>query len=167
MAEFNIAIALTLTHEGGFENNPGDSGNWTGGHVGVGDQKGTNFGISAADFPTLNIPNLTVDQAKEIYRTKYWNILYDQIKDQLIANKIFDLGVLFGTGKSVSMLQSVLKITMDAHFGLQTLAAVNAAEPTSLLTAYKTIFVAHALQIGTLNPLDREFVGGWIRRINS
>ena len=33
MADFTIAVNLTLVNEGGYENNPDDSGNWTGGKV--------------------------------------------------------------------------------------------------------------------------------------
>jgi len=177
MASFDIAVAITLDpqHEGGFQKNPNDKGNWTSGQVGVGELKGTNFGISAAQFPTVDIENLTVAQAKQIYFTasqRYWNPLYAQIKDQFITNKLFDLGVPFGPGTAVKILQGVLQpqfpsVTPDAAFGPATLAAVNESDPHSLLIAYKTAFVAHAIAVGAANPLERAFVGDWIRRINS
>ena len=172
MADFTIAVNLTLIREGGFENNPNDSGNWTGGKVGEGELKGTKYGISAAEFPTLDIVNLTEAEAQVIYKSKYWLVLYEAIKDQFVTNKLFDLGVLFGQGTAIKILQTVLQpqfsdVKVDEIFGPATLAAVNGADPHSLLLAYKTAFVSRAIQTGTQNPNDRPFVSGWIRRINS
>jgi lysozyme family protein len=171
MADFNLAIIPTLQHEGGFQNKPNDSGNWTGGRVGVGELKGTNMGISAAQFPLLDIPNLTAEDVKPIYRLHYWNDIYDQIHDQYIANKLFDLGVLFGQGTAVEFLQKALSHTfslvVDGKMGQTTLTMTNDAEPVSLLVAYKTLFVARAIGIGTGDANKRPDVGGWIRRINS
>ena len=172
MADFTIAVNLTLIREGGFENNPNDSGNWTGGKVGEGELKGTKYGISAAEFPTLDIVNLTEAEAQVIYKSKYWLVLYEAIKDQFVTNKLFDLGVLFGQGTAIKILQTVLQpqfsnVKADEIFGPATLAAVNGADPHSLLLAYKTAFVARAIQTGAQNPNDRPFVSGWIRRINS
>ena len=172
MADFTIAVNLTLIREGGFENNPNDSGNWTGGKVGEGELKGTKYGISAAEFPTLDIVNLTEAEAQVIYKSKYWLVLYEAIKDQFVTNKLFDLGVLFGQGTAIKILQTVLQpqfsnVKADEIFGPATLAAVNGADPHSLLLAYKTAFVSRAIQTGAQNPNDRPFVSGWIRRINS
>jgi lysozyme family protein len=172
MALFEIAVSVTVdpAHEGGYQNNPEDSGNWTGGKIGVGELKGTNFGISAAEFPSTDILNLTVTQAKAIYLEHYWNPLYNQIKDQFICNKIFDLGVLFGRDAAVKELQEVLQqfnLKLDGQFGPKTLAAVNDSEPVSLLAAYKTKFVAKVIADAATNPEQRPFVSDYIRRINS
>ena len=172
MADFTIAVNLTLVNEGGYENNPEDGGNWTGGKVGVGKLKGTKYGISAAEFPTLDIVNLTEAEAQVIYKSKYWLVLYEAIKDQFITNKLFDLGVIFGQGTAIKILQTVLNpqflgVGIDGLFGPLTLAAINDSDPHSLLLAYKTAFVARAIQTGAQNPNDRPFVSGWIRRINS
>ena len=97
-----------MINEGGYENNPNDSGNWTGGKVGEGELKGTKYGISASEFPALDIVNLTEAEAQAIYKSKYWLVLYEAIKDQFITNKLFDLGVLFGQGTAIKILQTVL-----------------------------------------------------------
>lgn len=60
MADFDTAIAFILDQEGGLVNNPEDPG------------KLTKYGISQAAYPTVDIANLTVDDAKAIYRRDYW-----------------------------------------------------------------------------------------------
>ena len=172
MSQFEIAVNLTLAHEGGFQKDYNDRGNWTGGQVGVGQLKGTNMGISAFEFPNVNIEDLTVEEVKNIYYEKYWGFFYAAINDQSVASKLFDLGVLFGVGTAIEVLQEVLKphfpdVEVDKVFGSATLAAVNASDPVSLLVAYKTAFVARAVAAGAKNPNERGFVQGWITRINS
>jgi len=172
MSDFGLAVALTLRQEGGFQKDPNDKGNWTGGAVNSGTLVGTKYGISAAEFPDVDIPNLTAAQAADIYQKKYWNPLYDSIKDQIVADKLFDMGVNEGVGTAVKILQEVLQpqfsdVTLDGNFGPKTLAAVNGSDPVSLLVAYKTALVARVLKIGADNPAERPFIGDWIRRINS
>jgi lysozyme family protein len=166
MADPNIAIPITLINEDGYNNDPNDSGG------------ATKYGITQRDvdrwLPGTNVKDLTETQAMDYYRNQpapgmripFWNRLYDEINDQNMANKLFDLGVLFGIGEAVVILQHALEVAVDHNFGPATLAAVNAADPRTLLTAYKSAFVTYALHIGSVNPKNREFVAGWIRRIN-
>jgi lysozyme family protein len=169
MSDFRTAFLITIddTHEGGYQCLHDDSGNWTGGQVGVGELKGTKYGISAHEYPALDIQNLTTDQAAEIYQEGYWKPLYSQIKDQLIANKLFDLGVLFGVGTAVEVLQFSLGIAADKVFGPVTLETLNSAEPVSLLTYYKANMIQHAINVVAAKPQDRPFFSDWVRRINS
>src|ERR1700733_3717493 len=135
MADPLIAIKKTLINEGGYVNDLNDAGGET------------NMGISKKQFPNLDIKNLTQDQAVQIYRDGYWKPLYSQISDQHIADKLFDIGVLFGVATTVKLLQTALRTTVDGIFGAATLAAVNTAEPVSLLASFKTALVGHALAV--------------------
>lgn len=173
MADFYIAVKITMDvdHEGGFQKREGDRGNWTGGQVGKGILRGTKYGISAAQFPDLDIENLTVAQAEGIYLNKYWDSTYSYIKEQVIANKLFDMGVLWGRSKAVEVMQKALAAswpaTVDGIMGPITLNQINNSEPVSLLLAYKTVFVTDAIETGARKPEERPAVAGWIRRINS
>ena len=153
MADPKVAISLTIQHEVGFTDNCNDPGG------------ATNMGVTQRDLPNIDIRNLTVYQATTYYLQSYWKPMYSRIMDQVVANKIFDFGVLFGIGTAVKILHEVLKIEGDI-FGEETLAAVNEADSISLLLAYRIAFVQHALKIGADRPSEREFVSGWIRRIN-
>jgi lysozyme family protein len=155
VANFNMAVALTLKNEGGYVDNLSDPGG------------ATNMGVLQRDLPNIPIQTLTAAQAMIFYEIIFWKPLYDEIEDQFVANKLFDMGVLFGMGTAVQMLQGILKLAVDGVFGPQTLAAVNGADSFSLLVAYKTVLVQHAINIGAEHPEEREFVVGWMRRVNS
>lgn len=75
MSPFDAAFSLVVSEEGDYSRNGADAGNWTSGRMGIGQLKGTKYGISAAAFPDLDIENLTLDQAKAIYKTHYWDFL--------------------------------------------------------------------------------------------
>lgn len=62
----------SFTKSGGWTINPNDPGNWTGGRKGVGQLKGTKYGIAANTYPHLDIKNLTMAQADAIYIRDYW-----------------------------------------------------------------------------------------------
>ena len=61
---FDQAFAAVIGHEGGYTSDARDPGNWTGGAVGQGACKGTQWGISAAAYPALDIAGLTPAAAR-------------------------------------------------------------------------------------------------------
>lgn len=80
--------------------NRNDPGNWTGGKVGVGVMKGTKFGIAASAHPLIDIKNITLEQATEIYRQKYWLAAgCEQIEWPLCA-AVFDFAVQSGASRA-------------------------------------------------------------------
>jgi lysozyme family protein len=155
MADFLIAVALTLQHEGGYVNNPADPGGET------------NMGITQADMPGQDMRALTVAQAVEYYREHYWKPLYSQITSQEVASKIFDLGVLFGVGTAVKILQQILNLTVDGSFGPVTLAAVNNVYGGTVVSAYKAAMLRHVDEILARKSTEIIFRAGWQNRINS
>lgn len=154
MADFQIAVTLTLHNEGGYEDNPNDPGG------------ATNMGVEQRDLPDIDIRTLTVAQATAYYAQNYWKSYYSQIDSQAIANKLFDLGVLFGVQTAIKFLQSTLGISTDGVFGINTLEAVNSAD-AGLLQRYEDVMWQHAQGIVALNPAEAEFLIGWQRRILS
>jgi len=170
MSDFETAIKITLVHEGGFQANPNDHANWSSGKIGEGELIGTKYGITALDMPGVAIRDLTVEQAVEYYREHYWKSGYSQINSQTIANKLFDLGVLFGVAEAVVIMQLTLQgddesLKTDGIFGNETLAIINAVDETSLLKSYEGNMATHAFNIITKNPAERGFLQGWCRRI--
>ena len=73
MDMFDVIFDRVLGHEGGFQADPRDRGNWTGGEVGKGELKGTKYGLAAMTYHELDIPALTLAEAKAIYRRDWWD----------------------------------------------------------------------------------------------
>jgi len=109
-----------------------------------------------------------VEQAGVIYKAGYWKDLYSQISDQLLAEKLFDSGVLFGVGTAVKLLQISMQneigLVSDGAFGPNTLAAVNS---NGDLAQYRTVLINHVMGIINASPSQAEFVKGWLARIQS
>jgi len=158
VADFNPAVQKTLVHEGGYVNNSHDKGG------------PTKYGITQADMPGVDIKSITPDQAAAYYSENYWKPLYSQINSQLLAEKIFDMGVLFGVKTAVRMLQismtNEIGLVSDGQFGPNALAAVN-QRTDDLVPGYRTTLIQHVVNIVNNNPEDGVFINGWVSRINS
>lgn len=100
MNDFEWAVTFVLEAEGGFQNNPKDSGNYRP----DGTLVGTKYGISAAAYPEVDIPNLTKDEAKSIYHDDYWLPVMEHVNPWVSpATKlnVFDFGVNAGVARSL------------------------------------------------------------------
>lgn len=107
MARSNALRCIANTHReegsdtasGGWTNNPSDPGNWTGGKKGVGQLKGTKWGIAANTYPNLDIKNLTRQQADEIYARDYWPKSYGDLWPMGFDQITYDATVNSGPGR--------------------------------------------------------------------
>ena len=158
---FPNCLEFTLRCEGGYTNNAADPGNWTGGAVGQGTCKGTNFGISAAAYPDLDIINLTRDGAGAIYRRDYWTPLRCGEMPYPVALVVFDTGVNLGVGYAAHQLQHVLDVTPDGVIGPETLAALGKRTVSDVVQSY---LVGRTLAYMTLAQRKPEFLEGWVHR---
>jgi hypothetical protein len=108
--DFNKAFELVVGSEGGYSTDKTDKGNWTGGQVGLGEFKGTKYGVSAASYPNLDIKNLTLEQAKEIYRQNYWDALDLEGMNPAAAYVLFDAAINSGVGGAKSMMEGAYTV---------------------------------------------------------
>ena len=152
MADINKALTVLFGQEGGYSDNPNDSGG------------PTKYGICQRTYPNLDIKNLTIDQAAAIYKRDFWPALYDQITDQTVATKQFSCGVNCGLQTAIKLLQRGLKVAEDGIFGPVTLCAVNSMDPYDLLVQMMNIEKAHYDAIIAANPQDAEFRKSWYTR---
>jgi len=128
---YNICLPLLLAHEGGYSNHPSDPGG------------PTNFGITIFDYRKYAKPGataadvraMTVEEAKRIYRARYWNA---QRCDELPAGldyAVFDYGVNSGIGRSAKVLRRLLGLPdRSATISDDVIAAARAVDPTTLVT---------------------------------
>src|SRR5262245_35704443 len=155
MADFDPAVAKTLIREGGsrFTDNPDDHGG------------ATKYGISKRAYPNVDIPNLTEDQAKSIYKQDYWDkVSGDRVKSQAVAENIFDTAVNMGTTTATKLVQLTLEIGVDGKFGPDTLKAVNAVDDKEFLAEFTLAKIARYAAICDKDRSQSKFLLGWIKR---
>jgi lysozyme family protein len=129
---YATALARLLAHEGGYTNHPSDPGG------------PTNFGITIHDYRKYAKPDATaadvramkVEEAKRIYRAKYWDA---QRCDELPAGvdyAVFDYGVNSGIGRSCRVLRRVLPLADNSSSVTDAvIAAARAADAKALVVA--------------------------------
>lgn len=156
--KFLRAVETVLKHEGGYVNDPRDPGGET------------KYGISKRSYPSLDIANLTREQAVAIYKRDWWDRYgYGRIEDAAVATKVFDMSVNMGPATAHKILQKALNflghtLVVDGILGTKTLDAVNRTDPARLLQALKWHCAEHYYRLAESSPSNRTFLFGWLRR---
>lgn len=179
MSRFDECFELILGIEGGYSDHPDDAGGKT------------NYGITEA---TLNgaykaglvghndIKKLTVEEAKTIYKTNYWDKNKCYVFPKPLDFLIFDATVNLGPGGAGELLQksinSIMKkdvLKVDGIIGPATINTTN-----TFLTEYKSTctfpiddlcktFLLERVekynQIIKDKPSQKTFIHGWLNRI--
>ena len=152
-ANYDKAFSLVVSAEGGYNNNPNDPGGET------------NFGISKRQYPDVDIKNLTLAGAKDIYQRDYWNAVRGDILPWPLCALVFDCAVNQGCDASASfaaqkMLQNAFKLTPDGVIGPATLEAVGRSGPFQ-----EAKFMSlRAIRYMETNNFD-TFGQGWLIRL--
>ena len=160
-AIFVKSFDRVIGHEGRFQKIQGDRGNWTGGQVRVGVLKGTKFGISAMTYPDLDIENLTVEQAKDIYYRDWWVKLGMDKWKPALSYQMFDAAINHGMHNAGKMLQRAVATPDDGVIGPATRRAVD----TMTLDDVLMCFLGERLDFMTYVGTWDTFGKGWARRI--
>lgn len=163
MSTFDDAFAVVLGNEGGYTDNPADPGNWTSGHCGTGQCRGTNWGISAAAYPNLDIRTLTQADAAAIYRRDYWEPVAGDHLPAPLALLAFDAAVNNGVSRAARWLQAALGVAQDGEIGPKTLAALAARAGDG--ATFCAEFLALRLIFMAALPTWPRFGAGWARRL--
>jgi lysozyme family protein len=137
----------------GYENVEGDSG-------GV-----TKYGIAKNENPNVDVQNLNLDQAMQIYYTNYWvSGKNDQITIP-ITMAYFDICVNNGLSRGAKLLQQSVGATPDGDIGPVTLGLVNQQDPTTLINTLATERNQFYNTIVNNNPAQQKFLSGWLERV--
>lgn len=125
MANFSDVEKDLITAEGtSLSNNANDYGGLT------------KFGISQRQYPKVDVRNLTLDGALDIYERDYWNPYFlTEITNQKIANKLFLALINLNPHEAILCIQKAVNfcdpaadLANDGDIGTQTIEAINAVE---------------------------------------
>ena len=134
-----------------------------GGHtLGKGDPGGeTKFGISRRAYPNLDIKNLTIEQAADIYIRDYLAPLKaDKLPDSVIF-QLLDFAINSGVDRAVVCLQRAVGAVEDGRMGPATVAAVKRYTEAEVIMR----LLAARLEFMTGLSVWPQFGKGWARRI--
>ena len=145
MKNFDQSFKWLLVDEGGYTNDPSDSGGPTNLGVTITDyRKYIKSNATAADVKTL-----TVAQAKNIYKPKYWDIIGCDTLPSGVDNACFNYGVLAGVGRPKADLKRF----------------ANIKDPHKLIDAICDEMHTFLNNLATNRPKDERFRAGWNNRV--
>ena len=147
--DFDFAFKTVIGHEGGYSFDLRDPGGET------------KYGISKRSYPSINIKDLTLDHAKEIYRRDYWDKLRLDDIPECVRFDLFDAAVNSGVKTAIKFLQKACEVIPDGIMGPQTVAAANSMDPQKLdkrLSGHRLMFL---VSLGTFPAFGK----GWVTRV--
>lgn len=167
---------ITAKWEGGFDDDPDDSGG------------ATNYGVStvflsdlykssaARDFLASigicgsitreTIKNLTKAQAKAIFRYNFWEKQKSYMLPDPVAAVYFDTSVNCGTFQASKLLQKAVNATPDGVIGPKTMAAVESKGALAAAHAFLSIRRHFYSDLAARKPSQKKFLKGWHNRVD-
>ena len=158
--------ALIIPHikkwEGGFSNDPSDSGG------------ATMMGVTLATYRQYFGSYKTVEDLKKItdyewlliFRVGYWDKLKgDQITNQSIAQLCADMCWMSGTTTALKKIQAALGLKADGIIGNKSLAALNASDTQKTFNTLWNMRKTWLEQIAKKGS-NYKFLKGWLNRLN-
>ncbi|KKN23826.1 hypothetical protein LCGC14_0901100 [marine sediment metagenome] len=153
-SSWEIGIEFVLEREGGYVNDPNDPGGET------------KYGISKKAYPQVNITDLTIENAKEIYKKDYWFACSCDELPFHFAIAVFDMAVNMGITKAKRILQIALGVTVDGSIGPKTVAAAHKAS-TYVVKNLLSERMAEYTRLIVNNQNLAKFSVGWAYRVIS
>ena len=142
-------LVRILGHEGGYSDDRKDPGGET------------KWGISKRSYPSLNIKELTVESASEIYINDYLEPLKADNYEDGVAYQLLDFAVNSGVGTALRRIQMAVGVADDGHIGPATLGAMAKHSESDLIM----LVLAQRIDYMTYLMNWPSHGKGWARRI--
>lgn len=152
--DWDKAIAFVLNAEGGYTDDQNDPGGET------------NFGISKKAYPNIDIKNLTMEEAKGIYRRDYWQPCRCDELPSGLAICIFDCAVNQGVSKAKRILQIALNVNVDGVIGDDTITAAFKSD-INVVKRFLAIRLGEYAKLMIANQALLAFAFNWFSRVIS
>lgn len=188
MADFNMAYQKSMKIEGGYANDPDDSGGET--WKGIARKYHPDWsGWSIVDRITLNRTKAEFEhllfadkdlqeRVLNFYKGIFWDVMkLDSVKNQAIAEEMFDSGINMGDEVVVEFLQKALNATNrngrdypdideDGKMGNQTLSVLNEhPRPIQVLKLLNCQQGTRYMDICRKKPSQEKFMTSWLSRV--
>jgi lysozyme family protein len=164
-SNWDKSFALMLQSEGGYQDDPHDSGNW----LPDGRKGCTNLGVTQTAWEgwlgrvsnEKEMRALTPEIVKPFYKRKYWDACRCDDLPQGVDYLVFDFAVNAGVGRSAKTLQTAAGATPDGALGPITMRAVHAADHVKLIQNFS------AEKEAFYRGLDdfKTYGTGWLNRV--
>ena len=146
---WNSAFNLLMEFEGGFVDNPNDKGGTT------------KYGVSKKQYPNLDVENLTIEKAKEIYHRDYWDRYKCRFLPDYLSVALFDSVVNSNAKRMIKLLQKALGVTVDGIIGNETIGAANRLPAKKVLNDFLDLRLEYLMSLK-----DWKYFGkGWAARV--
>jgi lysozyme family protein len=155
---FQPSLRRLLGHEGGYSNDPRDSGG------------ATMWGITWRDYdayrklkglPPQDVRLMTTAERDEIYKKKYWLGARCDDLPAGVDYVVFDGAVNSGVAQSTKWLQRAVGALDDGHIGDHSLLAAHDAKPAATI---RSMCDQRRRFLKMLSNFDR-FGDGWMQRV--
>ena len=155
---FDKAFEYVIGNEGGFSNDVNDRGGPT--KYGITIQTLARYRNKITSI--TDVKNLTLDDAKKIYKEWYWNPnRLDEVTSGTIATCIFDVGVNMGVGTAAKFAQEIVNVEMDGKIGPISIKAINAYNELAFVCCMRIEMLAKYRSIVQLDSSQSVFMNGW------
>ena len=102
---------------------------------------------------------------RDFYKQEFWDKMRgDEIREQEIANSIFNFGVNAGMSMAVKLAQLVVNATPDGGIGPKTVELLNQQNASDFRKSYALTKIARYAEICNKNRTQSKFLLGWINR---
>lgn len=129
---FDGAVAPLIEREGGYKASDGKSG------------APVKFGINQKANPDINVANLTKEQAKEIYRTRYWDAIGGDSLAPATAIVALDAAALQGVGVAKQLIT-------DSN-----------GDPDIMIEMRRKQLIS----LAAADPAQKPYLEGWLNRLD-
>jgi lysozyme family protein len=164
---FEVAFDEVIGQEAGYVNDSKDRGGET------------KFGISKRSYPNLDIANLTIEDARNIYFRDYFStptLSLQNISNEKIAKEVFNTAVVMGTRTAGKILQEALNLLnrngrlyddlkVDGWIGDKSMKAIALVQPRRLLKTLNGLQFCRFKEIVENDPIQERFFAGWLERV--
>jgi lysozyme family protein len=145
---FARSLDFVLAREGGYSADKNDLGGET------------KYGVSRKSYPDLDIKNLTIAQASEIYRKDYWEPNWCDQMPFWAAFVVFDTAVNMGRHHAVICLQRTAGLRDDGKLTAELLRTIKHLDPHDGLADYLSYRIVRYAGLAGWPRFGR----GWARR---